>query len=612
MSQVDTSTAITFEKLGLPESIIEAITALGYEKPTPIQQACIPALLAGKDVLGMAQTGSGKTAAFALPLLSRINPALETPQLLVLTPTRELAIQVSKAFKDYTKNTPGLKTLAIYGGQRYEIELRGLRQGAQVIVGTPGRISEYLGCNGDDSPKRKTVLDCRDLQAFVLDEADEMLRQGFLEAVEAIMQKLPQGRQMALFSATMPEAIRRITLQFMQKPEVVHTQSHVRTAPEITQHYWLAYRSSKMEALPRFLETEVFDAAIIFVRTKNATLEVVEYLKQKGNTRCAAINGDMNQSQRDETIERFRIKREDEDSRRLDVLIATDVAARGLDVDRITLVINYDIPMDHNSYVHRIGRTGRAGRSGKALLFVEHREQRLLANLESRLRLSITPVDLPNNQQIAERRLLKFNERLRRQLDSQDLGDYRNLLPQLVDRSDQNMEALAAALLKLAQGDCPLILPPEVASDRKPLMCNFRERDGERFSRERRNSGERSRADMLLYRIEVGKNDGVEVRHIVGAIANEGDFSSRHIGNIKLFPEHSTVELPKGLSNEMIGHLARTRILNKPMRMQLIGEANSGFSRRDRFEKGYTPRNGDRPNRQYRSSKPQTVSHYDR
>lgn len=583
MSDTDTQTDITFSELGLPPSIL---AALDYEKPTPIQKACIPALLSGRDVLGMAQTGSGKTAAFALPLLSRIKADLACPQLLVLAPTRELAVQVSEACKDYAQKMPGIKVLAIYGGQRYDLQLQALRQGPQVVVGTPGRLLDHL---------RRGKLDLTHLQGLVLDEADEMLRMGFIEDVETIMAELPKGHQTALFSATMPEAIRRITRRFMRDPEVVHIQSHVRTAPEITQHYWLVSGLRKSEALVRFLEAESFDAAIIFVKTKNATVEVAERLEQNG-LRCAALNGDMNQSLREQTLERLK-------DGRLDILIATDVAARGLDVERISLVVNYDIPMDCESYVHRIGRTGRAGRSGRALLFVDQRERRLLNNIERTLRLTITPVELPSNQQVAAQRLGKFATQVSQQLESHDLEQYRGLLLKLGAGEEQDLESLAAALLKIAQGDRPLILPPEVAFEHRTTMTRgLRERDAERFPRERRPGGDRDRArsnaDMMLYRIEVGRDDGVEVRHIVGAIANEGDFSSRNIGNIKLFPAHSTVELPKGLSSDLINHFARTRILNKPMRLQLIGETSPAAPRRERFERSNTGRGGERSSRQ--------------
>ncbi|MGP4141521.1 DEAD/DEAH family ATP-dependent RNA helicase [Sodalis praecaptivus] len=554
MSEVETS----FADLGLKAPILNALNDLGYEKPSPIQAACIPHLLAGRDVLGMAQTGSGKTAAFSLPLLHNINPELAAPQVLVLAPTRELAVQVGEACADFAKHMKGVNVVALYGGQRYDVQLRALRQGPQVVVGTPGRLLDHL---------KRGTLDLSNLSGLVLDEADEMLRMGFIEDVENILAQVPAQHQTALFSATMPEAIRRITRRFMNEPQEVRIQSSVTTRPDISQSYWTVHGMRKNEALVRFLEAEDFDAAIIFVRTKNATLEVAEALERSGYN-SAALNGDMNQALREQTLDRLK-------DGRLDILIATDVAARGLDVDRISLVVNYDIPMDSESYVHRIGRTGRAGRAGRALLFVENRERRLLRNIERIMKLTIPEVELPTAEVLSTRRLAKFAAKVQNQLESSDLDMYRALLAKLQPAEELDMETLAAALLKMAQGERPLILPPDPVIERRPRR-EFRERDerrdgGERPPRrERRDVGE-----MDLYRIEVGRDDGVEVRHIVGAIANEGDISSRYIGNIKLFASHSTIELPKGMPGEMLSHFTRTRILNKPMNMQFVGEAQS-------------------------------------
>ena len=339
----------TFSDLGLNESILTALNDMGYEKPSPIQAACIPHLLEGRDVLGMAQTGSGKTAAFSLPLLNNIDSELKAPQILVLAPTRELAVQVAEACNDFSKHMRGVNVLALYGGQRYDVQLRALRQGPQIVVGTPGRLLDHL---------KRGTLDLSNLRGLVLDEADEMLRMGFIEDVETIMAQIPEGHQNALFSATMPEAIRRITRRFMKDPQEVRIQSSITTRPDISQSYWTVW-GRKTDALVRFLEAEDFDAAIIFVRTKNATLEVAEALERSGYN-SAALNGDMNQALREQTLERLK-------DGRLDILIATDVAARGLDVERISLVVNYDIPMDSESYVHRIGRTGRAGASGHSI-----------------------------------------------------------------------------------------------------------------------------------------------------------------------------------------------------------------------------------------------------
>ncbi|MEI9579144.1 DEAD/DEAH family ATP-dependent RNA helicase [Enterobacter asburiae] len=564
----------TFADLGLKAPILEALNDLGYEKPSPIQAECIPHLLSGRDVLGMAQTGSGKTAAFSLPLLNNIDPDLRAPQILVLAPTRELAVQVAEAMTEFSKHMRGVNVVALYGGQRYDVQLRALRQGPQIVVGTPGRLLDHL---------KRGTLDLSKLSGLVLDEADEMLRMGFIEDVETIMAQIPDGHQTALFSATMPEAIRRITKRFMKDPQEVRIQSSVTTRPDISQSYWSVYGMRKNEALVRFLEAEDFDAAIIFVRTKNATLEVAEALERSGYN-SAALNGDMNQALREQTLERLK-------DGRLDILIATDVAARGLDVERISLVVNYDIPMDSESYVHRIGRTGRAGRAGRALLFVENRERRLLRNIERTMKLTIPEADLPNADLLGKRRLEKFAAKVQQQLESSDLDQYRALLSQIqpvAEGEELDMETLAAALLKMAQGERSLIVPPDAPMRPKR---EFRDRDdrferrgdrndrGPRGDRPERGGEDRPRrerrdaGDMELYRIEVGRDDGVEVRHIVGAIANEGDISSRYIGNIKLFASHSTIELPKGMPGEVLQHFTRTRILNKPMNMQLLGDA---------------------------------------
>ena len=564
----------TFADLGLKAPILEALNDLGYEKPSPIQAECIPHLLSGRDVLGMAQTGSGKTAAFSLPLLNNIDPDLRAPQILVLAPTRELAVQVAEAMTEFSKHMRGVNVVALYGGQRYDVQLRALRQGPQIVVGTPGRLLDHL---------KRGTLDLSKLSGLVLDEADEMLRMGFIEDVETIMAQIPDGHQTALFSATMPEAIRRITRRFMKEPQEVRIQSSVTTRPDISQSYWTVWGMRKNEALVRFLEAEDFDAAIIFVRTKNATLEVAEALERSGYN-SAALNGDMNQALREQTLERLK-------DGRLDILIATDVAARGLDVERISLVVNYDIPMDSESYVHRIGRTGRAGRAGRALLFVENRERRLLRNIERTMKLTIPEADLPNAELLGKRRLEKFAAKVQQQLESSDLDQYRALLSQIqpvAEGEELDMETLAAALLKMAQGERSLIVPPDAPMRPKR---EFRDRDdrferrgdrndrGPRGDRPERGGEDRPRrerrdaGDMELYRIEVGRDDGVEVRHIVGAIANEGDISSRYIGNIKLFASHSTIELPKGMPGEVLQHFTRTRILNKPMNMQLLGDA---------------------------------------
>ena len=585
---MSTETDMTFADLGLSAPILTALNDLGYEKPSPIQQQCIPYLLNGNDVLGMAQTGSGKTAAFSLPLLHNLDETLKAPQILVLAPTRELAVQVAEAIEDFSKHLPKVNVVALYGGQRYDVQLRALRQGPQVVVGTPGRLLDHLN---------RGTLDLSKLKGLVLDEADEMLRMGFIEDVENILSKIPAEHQTALFSATMPEAIRRITRRFMNDPKEVRIQSSVTTRPDISQSYWMAFGARKNEALIRFLEAEDFDAAIIFVRTKNATLEVAEALERNGYN-SAALNGDMNQSLREQTLERLK-------NGRLDILIATDVAARGLDVDRISLVVNYDIPMDSESYVHRIGRTGRAGRAGRAILFVDNRERRLLRNIERTMKMTIPEVELPNAELISQRRQEKFAQQIAQQLETSNLDQYRALLPKLAPQGEEalDMETLAAVLLKMAQGERALILPPDPV--RRPRR-EFNDRDDRRRDNDRERSPRRERreaGEMDLYRIEVGRDDGVEVRHIVGAIANEGDISSRYIGNIKLYGSHSTIELPKGMPGDLLSHFTRTRIMNKPLNMQLVGEAQPYRERRSNSRRDGQPQgarrsgNGEQPQR---------------
>lgn len=546
----------TFSFLGLNPFIIQSLNEMGYVKPSPIQASCIPLLLEGHDVLGMAQTGSGKTAAFSLPLLHNLNINLKAPQILVLAPTRELAVQVAEAFSDFSKYMIGIHVLPLYGGQRYELQLRALRQGPQIVVGTPGRLLDHL---------KRGTLNLSNLHGLVLDEADEMLRMGFIEDVETIMAQIPKEHQTALFSATMPEAIRRISKRFMRNPKEIKIQSNITTRPDIKQSYWMVY-GRKTDALIRFLEAEDFSATIIFVRTKNATLEVSEALERNGYN-SAALNGDMNQALREQTLERLK-------NGRLDILIATDVAARGLDVDRISFVINYDIPMDSESYVHRIGRTGRAGRAGRALLFVENRERRLLRNIERTMKQSIPEVQLPKVELLCQRRLEQFAKKVQQQLESRDLDEYSALLDKLYSTDDLDIKTLAAALLKMAQGERPLIIKPDVIKrqSRDLLFQDDRRREDNRNSRTRRDRRDINK-DAELYRIEVGRNDGVEVRHIVGAIANEGNINSRNIGNIKLFSSYSTIELPKGMSKDLLQTFNRTRILNKPINMKLLRDS---------------------------------------
>ena len=574
-----TETKMTFKDLGLPEFILNAVSDLGFETPSPIQQICIPHLLEGRDVLGMAQTGSGKTAAFSLPILAQIDPTEKHPQLLVMAPTRELAIQVADACEQFVKYAKGINIVTLYGGQRYDIQLRALKQGAQVVVGTPGRILDHL---------RRGTLSLAELKAIVLDEADEMLRMGFIDDVETVMAELPEHHQTALFSATMPEPIRRITKRFMNDPQEVKIKATQQSAPDIAQSCWYVHGFRKNDALLRFLEVEDFDAAIIFTRTKTGTLDVTELLEKHG-FRAAALNGDMTQQLRENRLR----------SGSLDIVVATDVAARGIDIERISLVVNYDIPLDAESYVHRIGRTGRAGRSGRALLFVEPRERRLLRNVEHLIKKNIEEVELPNHEVLQACRRKKFKDKITAQLEHHDLELYRELLEDMFT-ADQSQEDIAAAMMMLLQGKQKLILPPDPVVDKKARRDRGERGDRRENPRSAERRGERkgygSPQPMDLYRIEVGRGDGVEVRHIVGAIANEGDINSRYIGHIKLYDDYSTIELPQGMPKELLQQFAKTRVLNKQMRMSFIGEAkgerggdNFGGKRRGgRFEdKGF-------------------------
>jgi len=547
MTHIETS----FLKLGLNINLTKSLHEMGYTKPSPIQFSCIPYLLKNCDVLGMAQTGSGKTAAFSLPLLQNLDLLLKFPQVLVLAPTRELAVQVSEAFLVFSKYIKGVQILALYGGQKYENQLRSLKKGPHIVVGTPGRLLDHL---------KRGTLNLSRLKSLVLDEADEMLRMGFIEDVENIMAKIPKNHQTALFSATMPDAIRKISKRFMKNPKEIYIKSNVTNKPDIEQRYWIV-NVRKTEGLIRFLEVEEFLSALIFVRTKNATLEVSESLEKHGYN-SAALNGDMNQALREKTLEKLR-------TGKLDILIATDVAARGLDVDRLTLVINYDIPMDVESYVHRIGRTGRAGRTGKALLFVEYREKRLLRNIERITKSKIFEIKLPNNSLLAEKRLQKINSKIEKQLNSKDLVDYQSILKKLKCFEHIDIEKLAAALLKMAQGERSLIIKSE------PLYKNnkfiFSKNNTKSFNNFKRKKFRKDNNILMnVYKIDVGRNDGVEVRHIVGAIANEGNLNSKDIGNIRLFPIYSTIELPVSLPAKTLKFFSKTRILNKLINIRLI------------------------------------------
>ena len=560
-----------FSDLGLSAPVMAAVSEVGYETPSPIQAATIPALLAGRDVLGQAQTGTGKTAAFALPILSRIDVSKTKPQVIVLAPTRELAIQVAEAFQTYAAKIPGFHVLPIYGGQGYGPQLAALRRGVHVVVGTPGRVIDHLG---------RGSLDLSELQWLVLDEADEMLRMGFIDDVETVLKKTPENRKVALFSATMPPAIRRIAQTYLRDPVEVSIAAKTTTAANIRQRYWFVSGLHKLDALTRILEAEPFDAMIVFARTKAATDELAGKLQARGLA-AAAINGDVDQKQRERTIQQLK-------DGELDVLVATDVAARGLDVERISHVLNYDIPYDTESYVHRIGRTGRAGRSGEAILFVTPREKGMLRAIERATRQPIQEMQLPSIEAVNDKRVEKFLGRITDTLEAAGAGDdlapYRDLVQRYQRERDVPAADIAAALAKLLQGRTPLLLPPEKPRERfERPETGARPPRAERGERNDRGAPPRPRreqaprgapeAGMETYRIEVGYRHGVKPGNIVGAIANEADLESRFIGRIDIHDDHSILDLPEGMPPEVMRHLQGVRVAGQPLRLHPVSGA---------------------------------------
>lgn len=589
------SEILSFSQLMLPEPLVRAVTELGYETPSPIQAAAIPKLLAGEDVLGQAQTGTGKTGAFALPLLARLDPAQNDPQILVLAPTRELAIQVAEAFQAYARYMPAFHVLPLYGGQSYTNQLKSLKRGSQVIVGTPGRILDHLD---------RGTLKLDKLRAIVLDEADEMLRMGFIDDVQTIMDATPPGRQVAMFSATMPTQIRAIAQKHLKNAEEIKIASKTSTVERITQRYVLLDSNQKLDALTRLLEGEEYDASIVFVRTKSATEEIAEKLGARGYA-VACLNGDMNQAHREQTIRRMKASQ-------LDIIVATDVAARGLDVERISLVVNYDIPYDSEAYVHRIGRTGRAGREGKAILFVSPRERRLLRTIEHATKQPIEQMSLPTGQVIEQRRIESFREQLAQTIETQNLSFFQELVTDWREKLETTDVDLAAALLFLAQKDQPLNVAKQFPELRQPHARGEREerprrersdrpeRSGDRPERsgERPDRGPRVRREMKgdynNYRIEVGKEHGVRAGDIVGAIANEANIDSQFIGNIKLFDHFSTVELPANIPAEIFQHLKKVYVRKQKLNISIdtgsaAGNASPGSGGEKRSGPGPRP-----------------------
>lgn len=559
------STLTTFADLGLPAHALNTLTALGYETPSPIQAASIPALLAGSDVLGQAQTGTGKTAAFALPLLSRIDTDKRHTQALVLTPTRELALQVAAAFSRYAQGMRNLEVLSIYGGQAYGGQLKSLRKGPQIVVGTPGRVMDHL---------RKGTLMLDKLQTLVLDEADEMLRMGFIEDVEWILAQTPPERQTALFSATLPKAIQSIAHRHLTAPEEVRIAATRNEAESITQHYCMVHQREKNEALTRILDVAGFDAAIVFVRTRSATLEVAERLNAHGFA-STALNGDIPQAQREMAVNNLK-------RGKLDILVATDVAARGLDVERISHVINYDLPFDAESYVHRIGRTGRAGRTGDAISLVTSREKRWLRTFENATKRKVTAMKIPSNAQINAQRIARFKEKIAAKLDSKELETYTKLISEFQDESQVDLLTIAAATALMAQGETPLLAKQEPRSSFSPREKREpREKSAPRHARTRTpnaNEAVQPLADfpdipMQRYRVGVGHDNKVKPGAIVGAIANEAQIDSCYIGRIAIYDDHSTVDLPADMPRALLKTLKNAWVCGKKLGIAPLKDA---------------------------------------
>lgn len=571
-----------FTDLDLIEPVLKGLEEVGYETPSPIQAQIIPFVLDGRDVLGQAQTGTGKTAAFALPLISKIDVSKKDTQVLVLAPTRELAIQVAEAFQTYAKFVKGFHVAPIYGGQEYGGQLRMLKRGAHVVVGTPGRVMDHI---------RKGSLKLNNLKCLVLDEADEMLRMGFIDDVEWVLEQLPEQRQIALFSATMPTQIRRISNNYLKNPEHVTIKVKTTTAETIRQRYWTVSGHHKLDALTRILEAETFDGIIIFVRTKNATLELAEKLEARGYS-AAAINGDLAQNQREKTINKLK-------KGTLDILIATDVAARGLDVPRISHVINYDIPYDTEAYVHRIGRTGRAGRSGDAILFVAPREKRMLAAIERATNKRIELLEMPSTEVINDKRVSRFKQQITDTLAKESLEFYSTIIEQYEAEHDVPAQEIAAALAKLVQGEEPLLL-------KKTPKVNDNERGRDRKRREESKQRGGSQPEMQRYRIEVGKDHGAKPGNIVGAIANEAGLNGKEIGQIDMHADFTMVDLPKGMPNEVFSSLKGTRVAGQKLDISLAKDGEVPREARDSAprRRGGGDKSNKKPRRNPRKSKP--------
>jgi ATP-dependent RNA helicase DeaD len=596
---------VMFSDLGLPDLLLQAVNDQGYERPSPIQAEAIPPLLEGRDLLGQAQTGTGKTAAFALPLLSAIDATKKHPQLLILAPTRELAIQVAEACQQYAKHLKGLNVLPIYGGQSYTIQLKQLNRGAQVVVGTPGRVMDHI---------RRKTLSLDGLKALVLDEADEMLRMGFIDDVKWVLEQSPPDRQIALFSATMPREVQRVADQHLNNPVYIKIASKTATAANISQRYWIVRGTHKLDAITRILENEDTEGVIVFVRTKNATVELADKLSARG-FRSDALNGDIVQANREKIIDRLR-------KGKLDILVATDVAARGLDVERISHVINYDVPHDTEGYIHRIGRTGRAGREGKAIIFITPREKRMLGAIERATRQVIDPMDLPSVQDINRSRMERFKDKIATTIADEDLGFFSQIVAELQIEREVSSEQIAAATAFLAQGDTPLMLDEKELRDTKihQSSANFGgdggggDRGRKREPRESREPRDYKREDkptpnlqatplkdhpdveMRRFRLDVGRRNQVKPGNIVGAIANEAELESKYIGEIEIRDEYSTVDLPADMPKEVMAILKRARVAGRPLEITIFrgGETSSTPTKDKPARKSYDSKRGDK------------------
>ncbi|MCR9988233.1 MULTISPECIES: DEAD/DEAH box helicase [Vibrio diabolicus subgroup] len=532
---------IQFSDLSLNDSILSALDGMGFVSPTPIQAAAIPHLLEGADALGKAQTGTGKTAAFSLPLLNKIDLNQRKPQAIVLAPTRELAIQVAAEMKNLGKNIKGLKVLEIYGGASIVDQMRALKSGAQVIVGTPGRVQDLIN-------RERLHLD--EVNTFVLDEADEMLNMGFVDDVTAIMEHAPESAQRVLFSATMPPMLKKIVERFLREPVMVDVAGKNHTVDKVQQQFWVVKGVEKDEAMSRLLETEETDASIVFVRTRQDTERLADWLSARG-FKAAALHGDIPQSLRERTVDHIK-------QGVIDILVATDVVARGLDVPRITHVFNYDIPFDVESYIHRIGRTGRAGRKGKAILLVRTNQIRMLRTIERVTKSSMEEIQLPLRDQVAEARLAKLGAELEAEKEHKALDKFAELVEKLQTSLDIDPATLAAMLLKRQQGKRPLFYIGE------DPMVEAIERDKQR-RKERREGGRDggrnfNNQDWDTYQLQVGREQGVQVKDIVGALANELGLGKGSIGAIKLAQGHTFVQLPKAMTSEAAGKLSKLRI----------------------------------------------------